>query len=128
MKEMLVIQPDGSAELRQVPITYPALNQAVLDGGYMQEMRCVTPNGDQVVFIMDEEGKFKNLQPNLAATGLWYGMGGAQLMPGDVFCGVVAICGAKGENLADIPEWAKMVGNAGAAGIQAMGDDDEEDV
>lgn len=119
MSNMLVIQPDGLAEFRDVPITYPALNQAVLDGGYMQEMRCFMPDGGEVVFIMDEEGKYKNLQPNFVATGVWYGLGGAQLMPGDVFSGVVAICGAKGESLADIPESAKAVLLAMAAGVDA---------
>lgn len=108
-KEMLVIPTDGMAEYRQVPTGYPALNQAVLDGGYMQEMRCFTPEGEEVVFIMDKEGKFKNLAPNLAATDLWYACGGAQLMPGDVFSGVVTVCGAKGGELAEIPQSVKAM-------------------
>jgi hypothetical protein len=124
MSEMLVIQPDGSAELRDVPTTYPEFNQAVLDGGYMQEMRCIAPDGSQVVFLMDEEGKYKNLAPNHVATAVWYGMGGAQLLPGDVFSGTVAICGAKGEGLTDIPEFAGSALKAAAAGVKAATDGD----
>lgn len=106
----LVIDPDGGAEYREVPTGYPAFNNAVLDGGYMQELRCQDESGAEVVFIMDEEGKYKpGLEPNLAATALWYHMGGDQLMPGDVFCGVVAVCGSKGESLADVPQSVKTV-------------------
>ena len=105
----LVIEPDGSAEYREIPTGYPALNNAVLDGGYMQEMRCYDEDGHTVVFIMDEEGNYKNLEPNFAATGLWYRMGGAQLMPGDIFNGVVAVVGSKGENLSDVPQSVRAV-------------------
>lgn len=100
----LVIDPDGSSEYREVPTGYPAFNNAVLDGGYMQELRCADSEGTEIVFIMDEEGKYKGLQPNYPATNLWYHMGGAQLMPGDIFSGVVAVCGATAENIADVPQ------------------------
>ena len=109
MARMMLVYPTGEASYRDVPTTYPAFNQAVLDGGYMQEMRCVDHDGTEVVFIMDEEGKLKGLDLNLAATGLWYRMGGSPLMPGDVFCGVVAVCGAKGEGLADVPQSVQTV-------------------
>lgn len=117
---MMLVHPNGQIEFRHVPNTYPEFNNAVLDGGYMQELRAFAPDGSETVFLMDEEGKYKNLLPNVHATGMWYGMGGARLMPGDVFSGVVAICGSAGSELADVPEPTVLMIKTIAAGIGGM--------
>jgi hypothetical protein len=98
----LVIQSDGTFEIRDVPIEYPAFNQAVLGGGYVQAMYTLIDDR-RFVFSMDEEGKFKGLPPNHVATRLWYALGGAQLLPGDIFCGPVGVNTVDGEELSDVP-------------------------
>lgn len=96
----LVIEADGAYEIRDIPMSYPECNEALLDGGFMQHMHCPS-----FVFIMDEEGNYKDhLTDNLFATALWYELGGAQLLPGDRFRGRVGIAGTAGENIVDVPD------------------------
>ena len=104
MTKMLVIEPDGSRETIDVPLGYPQLNDALFDGGMVQELRGRSIGGEPVAFLFDEEGKFKELPRNLHGTLLYEALcGDAHLMPGDYLAGRVAVCGIAGDSFADVP-------------------------
>lgn len=97
----LVIQPDGTHEYRDVPTMYPAFNQAVLDGGFMECVYGVWDD-EQVVFTFDEEGGpyIKNLPRNAKAEELLERIFG---QPG-MLCGPVAVNGYQADAMTDVPK------------------------
>lgn len=99
----LVIQPDGTHEIRDVPTDYPGFNNAVLDGGYMECLYVVPPSGKgEVVFTFDEEGGplIKGLSRNVTATRLYARLTGIVHM----LFGPVAINAFRNGNLFDVAD------------------------
>ena len=115
--KVLVIEPDSTMRAEDVPSGFPALNDALFDGGLMQVLYGrEKESGDRVAFLLDEEGKYKGLEPNMAAFLAWeaFFCDGAHLMQGDMLAGRVAICGLSGESFTDVPEsvWPKNLKEA----------------
>jgi hypothetical protein len=65
-------------------------------GGYIETITVIKG----VILICNEEGKLRNLEPNM-----W--------LNGDLICGTIIICGQSGEDISDIPitlqQWRNIV-------------------
>ena len=64
-EKSLVIQPDGTVQVREFESGDLASLKALIDGGYLE----MIPNGDDVA-IVDEDGHRKELPHNLKATAI----------------------------------------------------------
>lgn len=101
MTQALIINTDGTAEVKEIAREYPSINEAL--GGVDMIQAIFTPKGE--TFYMDEEGKYTGQEPNRFATSLFYSLGG-QLFPGDYLAGPVAVFGPPDEDGydTDVPE------------------------
>lgn len=77
--------PGKKPEARVIPNTLEALQELV--GGYIEAI--TAPIGEGCVFIMNEEGKLRGMEPNFHYRG-------------DVFVGPVFICGRSGEDFSNL--------------------------
>lgn len=99
MIQTLVVQVDGTAEIREIEPTLEAIKGVV--GGWLEAIHPgVISHGNWHAYV-DEEGKLKGAPFNEAGTALAYKCG---WMPyGDILCGPVMFLGSNGPDEADVP-------------------------
>lgn len=88
----LIVQPDGTAEVRDIEPDLEAI-KAVLDGGWLE---IITPRTSEFGYwhaYCDEEGKLKRLPINPAATAFAQSIG---WWSSDALCGPVVFLGESG--------------------------------
>lgn len=82
MAYVMVKEPGKAPEVLEVGDDQESLNKAIksgIGGGWIQHVD-ITVDGVRFDCWMDEEGKLKNMAPNVA-------------VPGDVFCGPIVMTG-----------------------------------
>ena len=88
---VLIKEPGGAWEVAEVENTLDALQKAV--GGYIETLPIVaTDTSEEAVMVMDEEGRLKGKERNIAICGT------------DIV-GTVLICGQDGDEFTDVPDW-----------------------
>lgn len=63
---VVILHPKQAPEVKEIPNTLVFLQSTV--GGYIETVR-IKADGHKYVILVNEEGKFKGLQPNL----VWFG-------------------------------------------------------
>lgn len=95
---VMVMEPEGVWEEKVIPNTLEALQELV--GGYIEAIRI----HNELIVIVDEEGKLKNKQTNM-------------YLPGDRLVGTVVVVGENGEEFADCPEGFRKCMKGKACGL-----------
>ena len=89
--KVLIKEPGKPWQTAEVDNTLEALQGAV--GGYIETMPIVAMDSDgKAVMVMDEEGRLKGKEPNIAVCGV-------------NIVGTVLLCGQDGDEFTDVPDW-----------------------
>jgi hypothetical protein len=102
----IIVQPDGSYETIQCTDSYQTIKHAV--GGWLE---AVSSTDDTLTFWCNEEGKLKGLQPNPAATYLWWAAA-PHMTKQDILVGPVVMTGGAdphGETLGLTDEQVSLI-------------------
>ena len=88
---VLIKEPGKPWQTAEVENTLKALQGAV--GGYIETMPVVaTDSNEKAVMVMDEEGRLKGKELNIAICGV-------------NIAGTVLLCGQDGDEFTDVPDW-----------------------